>query len=103
MPGRPGWNPYRAFHGLSSPVLKRVLAAVVVVAIAVGFGRGRLKSVYQVLRGKDVDTGEFSTERRESQFGVLQEAQAHTLNLTSWHQFLSALIGAGFRGGGGPI
>lgn len=67
------------------------------VAVALGFGRGRLKSVYQVLRGKDVETGEFSVERREGQFKVLQDAQAHVLNLTNWHQFLSSLVGAGFR------
>lgn len=69
------------------------------VAIAYGFGRGRLKSVYQILRGKDPETGEFLAERRDQQFAILQEAQAHTLNLTSWHQFLSALVGAGFRSG----
>jgi hypothetical protein len=67
------------------------------VSIALGFGRGRLKSVYQVLRGKDVETGEFSPIQREKQFAILQEAQAHVLNLRDWHQFLSALIGAGFR------
>ena len=67
------------------------------VSIALGFGRGRLKSVYQVLRGKDVETGEFSVVHREKQFAILQEAQAHVLNLRDWHQFLSALIGAGFR------
>jgi hypothetical protein len=69
------------------------------VAIAFGFGRGRLKSVYQVLRGKDVETGEFSAEHRELQFQTLREAQARALNLTNWHQFLSALVGAGFRSG----
>lgn len=67
------------------------------VSVALGFGRGRLKSVYQVLRGKDSDTGEFSPERRDEQFARLAEAQAHVLNLTHWHQFLSALVGAGFR------
>lgn len=67
------------------------------VSVALGFGRGRLKSVYQVLRGKDPETGEFSPERREEQFARLAEAQAHVLNLTHWHQFLSALVGAGFR------
>ena len=69
------------------------------VAIALGFERGRLKSVYQVLRGKDVDTGTYSPERREAQFDVLKDAQMQVLNLTYWHQFLSALIGAGFRSG----
>src|SRR5690606_32377456 len=29
---------------------------------------------------------------------ILKEAQANVLNLKHWHQFLSALVGAGFRG-----
>lgn len=69
------------------------------VSIALGFGRGRLKSVYQILRGKSMETGDFSVERRESQFKVLQAAQVEVLNITSWHQFLSSLLGAGYRGG----
>ncbi|MCY4262489.1 MAG: DUF262 domain-containing protein, partial [Candidatus Dadabacteria bacterium] len=51
------------------------------VAIALGFGRGRLKSVYQVLRGKDPETGELLAERREEQFEKLKNAQSHVLNL----------------------
>jgi hypothetical protein len=69
------------------------------VAIAYGFSRGRLKSVYQILRGKDMETGQFSAERREQQFETLQAAQDEVLNLTHWHQFLSCLVGAGFRSG----
>lgn len=69
------------------------------VAVATGFMRGRLKSVYQVLRGKDLETGDFSAERREVQFNRLKEAQAAVLDLTNWHQFLSCLVGAGFRSG----
>jgi len=69
------------------------------VSIALGFSRGRLKSVYQILRGKDAETGEFSPQLRDKQFAVLEEAQGHVLNLTNWHQFLSALVGAGFRSG----
>lgn len=69
------------------------------VSVAYGFNRGRLKSVYQVLRGKDMDTGEFSPDKRETQFKVLQDAQAEVLNITAWQQFLSSLIGAGFRSG----
>lgn len=67
------------------------------VAVAFGFGRGRLKSVYQILRGKDPETGLYTAERRNEQFDVLKVAQESVLNLTNWHQFLSALIGAGFR------
>ncbi|MCK0149543.1 hypothetical protein MWU54_05880 [Marivita sp. S6314] len=67
------------------------------VAVAYGFGSGRLKSVYQVLRGKDPDSGKYSSERRDAQFEILKGAQDNALNPTYWHQFLSALVGAGFR------
>lgn len=69
------------------------------VAVAYAFERGRLKSVYQVLRGKDMETGEFSAERRDQQFALLKAAQNEVLHLTHWHQFLSCLIGAGYRTG----
>ena len=65
--------------------------------MALGFGRGRLKSVYQILRGKDPETGAIDAQRRDEQFAILKEAQGHVLNLTNWHQFLSVLIGAGYR------
>jgi hypothetical protein len=67
------------------------------VAVAVGFQRGRLKSVYQLLRGKDLETGHFSPDRRVAQFAKLKSAQADVLDLRNWHQFLNALRGAGFR------
>lgn len=69
------------------------------VSIAFGFGRGRLKSVYQILRGKNPETGEFSVSLRDEQFTLLAETQSQVLDLRNWHQFLSALIGAGFRTG----
>src|SRR5262249_35419349 len=34
---------------------------------------------------------------REEQFGVLRDAQAKVLDLRHWHQFMSTLIGGGFR------
>lgn len=67
------------------------------VSVALAFRRARLKSVYQVLRGKDPESGEYSTRVRDEQFARLKAAQANVLNLTHWHQYLSALVGAGFR------
>ncbi|MCY3580480.1 MAG: DUF262 domain-containing protein [bacterium] len=61
------------------------------------FRRGRLDNVYNVLRGKDLDTGKFSEERRTAQFRILQEAQDEVLDLTNWRQFLKCLNMAGFR------
>jgi hypothetical protein len=68
------------------------------VAVAIGFFRGRLKSVYHILRGKDPDTDEYSPELRYQQFSVLQQAQQKMLNLNDWHQFFGCLVAAGYRG-----
>lgn len=69
------------------------------VNVGLGFKRGRLKYVYSILRGKDLETETFSSERRDSQFSVLKEAQARVLNLQYWHDFLKAILAAGFRSG----
>ena len=67
-------------------------------SVGLGFRRGRLKSVYSLLRGKDLETGEFSDQQREKQFKALKDAQAKVLNVQNWHDFLTILPTAGFRG-----
>ncbi len=67
------------------------------VATGLAFMRGRLRAVYQVLRGKDLETGEFSAEAREAQFARLRNAQEAVLDLTNWHDFLKAVRQAGYR------
>ena len=42
-------------------------------------------------------TGAASEEKRNVQFGLLKAAQKHSLDLASWHHFLSALSLAGYR------
>jgi len=69
------------------------------VSVGLGFRRARLQFVYSILRGKDLETGQFSAERRDAQFDVLKKAQVRTLNLTYWHDFLKAILQAGFRSG----
>jgi len=69
------------------------------VSIGLGFRRSRLQHVYSILRGKDLETGEFSDDRRVSQFAVLREAQSYALDLTNWHEFLKVLLRAGYRSG----
>ncbi|MCY4218131.1 MAG: hypothetical protein OXE56_02510 [Gammaproteobacteria bacterium] len=66
-------------------------------SVGLAFRRGRLHSVYSILRGKDLDTGQFSPEHREMQFKKLQVAHDATLNLTNWHEYLKCLRRAGFR------
>ncbi len=67
------------------------------VAVAFAFRRARLQFVYNILRGKDLETGTVSLQRRDEQFAVLAAAQAKTLDLGNWHEFLKCLQAAGFR------
>ena len=68
-------------------------------SVGLAFMRGRLRSVYSILRGKDLDTGHFSSDRRDEQFSKLQAAHAATLDLTHWHEYLKSLQKSGFRSG----
>lgn len=67
------------------------------VGVGLAFRRARLRHVYSILRGKDLETDQFSEERRVAQFEKLREAQARVLHLQNWHDFLQALLRAGFR------
>lgn len=66
------------------------------VSVALGFRRARLEHVYSLLRGKDLQTKQFSDEQRERQFAILKESQAYTLDLQNWHDFLKVLKRAGY-------
>ncbi|MGH9630882.1 MAG: GmrSD restriction endonuclease domain-containing protein, partial [Bryobacteraceae bacterium] len=83
-----------AFNYIIQPSPDQILR----VSVATGFHRARLRSVYQVLRGKDVESGQFSETKRDEQFARLQEAQENVLNLNYWHDYLSCLRHAGYRG-----
>ncbi len=67
-------------------------------SVGLAFRRARLQHVYSVLRGKDLNTGEVSTARRDEQFERLRSAQDEVLDLTNWHEYLKCLTLAGFRG-----
>jgi hypothetical protein len=65
-------------------------------SIGLGFKRARLNYGYLILRGKDLETQEFSTERREAQFRILTETQAKVLDVQNWHEFIKAILSAGY-------
>jgi uncharacterized protein YeeX (DUF496 family) len=66
------------------------------VGVGLAFHRARLQYVYSILRGKDLETGEFSADRREEQFKKLDVAQEQALNLTNWHEFFKCVQSAGY-------
>ncbi len=69
------------------------------VGVGVGFKRARLKYVYSLLRGKDLETEDFSDELREQQFDLLKNAQIRVINLRHWHDFFRAIQKSGYRSG----
>ncbi len=91
MPSKGGASPYNHFI---APEPDQLLRA----SVGLGFRRARLKYVYSILRGKDMETEQFSDEKRIEQFEILKNAQADTLNLTNWAEFFNALVRAGYRG-----
>lgn len=92
---QPPTNAPSAFNYFIQPDPSQILR----VSVGLGFRRARLQHVYSILRGKDLDTGAFSDERREQQFSILEKAQAYTLDLQHWHEFLKALLLAGYHSG----
>ena len=89
-PSKDGPSPFNHYIEPSPDQLLRV-------SVGVAFKRARLRYVYSLLRGKDLETEKFSTQQRIRQFEILKDAQARTLNLTYWHDFMSCLRNAGFR------
>jgi hypothetical protein len=69
------------------------------VAVGLGHRRAQLKYAYELLRGKDLETGEVSPKTRAKNFEILKKAQADVLDLTNFSEFLKALQEAGFRSG----
>ena len=67
------------------------------VAIAVGFHRARLSSVYAVLRGRNVSNESDEATNRDEQFNKLKSGQAAALNVQMWHDFLHCVVLAGYR------
>lgn len=68
------------------------------VAVVVGFQRGRLQSVLSLLRGSDPDADQtLAEEERDANFAKLSGAIDELIDLTSWHEYLKAIMSAGFR------
>ena len=91
-PSKSDASPFNHFIEPSPDLLLRV-------GVGVAFKRARLKYVYSILRGKDLETEKFSDERREQQFELLKDAQQRVLNLQYWHDFMNCIRQAGFRSG----
>jgi hypothetical protein len=87
--------------GLASPynhLVEPTADQLLRVAVLVAFYRGRLQSVLALLRGGSVEgDGTPNETDRDAQLDKLTAAIDHVLDLTSWHEYVKALMSAGFR------
>jgi hypothetical protein len=67
------------------------------VAVLVAFHRGRLQSVLALLRAGGIEGDTVRPMGREAELDRLTAAIDQVLDLTSWHEYIKALMSAGFR------
>jgi hypothetical protein len=67
------------------------------VLIGLTFNRAKMKDVYSIIRGRDMETGEFSEELRTQQFEKLKLKLITVLDNTNWQSYLKILIGGGYK------
>ncbi len=68
------------------------------VLIGLTFHRAKMKDVYSIIRGRNMETGEFSEDLRTQQFDKLKLNLPTILDNTNWQSFLKVLIGGGYKG-----
>lgn len=70
------------------------------VVMAYAFDRARLKYGYKLLRGADFDKrGAVDGELRIQRFDTLKDKLPDVLDVHSWHEFLKAIMNAGYLSG----
>lgn len=67
------------------------------VLVGLTFHRAKMKDVYSIIRGRDMETGEFSKDLRTQQFDKLKLNLSIVLDNTNWQSFLKVLIGGGYK------
>ncbi len=67
------------------------------VLVGLTFHRAKMKDVYSIIRGRDMETGEFSEDLRTQQFDKLKLNLPTILHNTNWQSFLKVLIGGGYK------
>lgn len=71
-------------------------AHLIRMAVGVGFRRARLRYAYMLLRGKNLKTGKFSSEERQTNLDKFKNALDKVMNLNNWHGFINVVGEAGY-------
>lgn len=84
---------YSSFNYLIKPDPDDMLR----ILIGLSFQRARMKDVYSIIRGRNMETGEYSEELRTNQFEILKTNLPIVQDNTNWQSFLKILIGSGYK------
>ena len=83
-----------------NPITEVTPQDIVRVVMAYAFDRARLKYGYKLLRGADFDKhGFIDKDLRQQRFSVLETKLTDVLNVSTWHEFLKAIMQAGYLSG----
>ena len=79
-----------------NPIIELDPAHIIRMAVGIGFRRARLRYAYMLMRGKNLTTGEITTEERNRNLTIFKESLDTVLNLNHWHSFLNLFMKAGY-------
>lgn len=64
--------------------------------IACAFGRGRLEYGRKMLKGDDLKSRGLKADTMKRNFDILKEKLPDVMNINNWHEFLKAIMNAGY-------
>lgn len=65
-------------------------------SVGLGFRRARLRYAYQLLRGKNLKTGEITQSVRDDNLAIFKQSLDMVTNLNNWHAFMNLFSEAGY-------
>ena len=90
VPPEKGPRPFNDILEPLPPQLVRIISGF-------AFRRARLKYVFLILNGKNLETEKTSVEERDKQFLIFQNAQKIALDIETWNEFMKIIISSGFK------
>ena len=90
LPPKKGPRPFNAIMEPLPPQIVRVISGL-------AFRRAKLKFVFSILNGKNLETGEVTSDEREKQFSIFSKAQKNVLDIETWNEFMKILLFTGFK------
>ena len=78
-------------------IIELTPAHIIRMTVGLGFKRARLKYAYMLLRGKNLETGDFSFEEQNKNLAFFKESLEKVMNVNTWHAFINAIGNAGYH------